>query len=222
VPVSAPEVQAAAVHPLPNAQHPGHDRPVADPLPDDWLAAFFDRLVAVGPRVLDAGCGPGMDAATLARRGFAVTAFDRKKPAAGKRLPPVDHLLADVRALPFRPATFDTAIASLSLHYLPWDETLAAFAGIGAVVRPGGLFLFRVNASDDVHHGAGQGEQVEPGFFRVPTALVSHAETKRFFTEAAVRAVIPAQFSVLHLAHRTIRRYQHPKQVWECLLTRDA
>jgi len=222
VPVSAPGVQAAAVYPLPNAQRAGHDPPMADPLPDDWLAAFFDRLVAVGPNVLDAGCGPGMDAATLARKGFAVTAFDRKKPVAGKWLPPVDHLLADVRALPFRPATFDTAIASLSLHYLPWDETLAAFAGVGATVRPGGLFLFRVNASDDVHHGAGQGEEVEPGFFQVPTALVRHAETKRFFTEAAVRAVIPAQFSVLHLVHRTIRRYQHPKQVWECLLTRDA
>lgn len=194
---------------------------MADPLPDDWLAAFLERLAAVGPRVLDAGCGSGADAATLAHAGFAVTAFDRKRPPAGRWLPPVNHLLADVRALPFKPATFDTAIASLTLHYLPWDETLAAFAGVGAAVRPGGLFLFRVNASDDVHHGAGQGEELDPGFFRVPTALVSHAETKRFFTEADVRAVIPPRFSVLHLAHRTIRRYEHPKQVWECLLTRE-
>src|SRR3972149_1575103 len=65
---------------------------------------------------------------------------------------------------------------TLSLHSLPWSETLAAFRDTGALVRPGGCFLFRVNASDDIHHGAGQGVELDPGFFRVPAGMVSHSE----------------------------------------------
>ncbi|MCO5201527.1 MAG: class I SAM-dependent methyltransferase [Chloroflexi bacterium] len=191
------------------------------PGPESWLRPFLPRFREAGPRVLDAGCGPGLDAAFLAAEGFDVTACDRQCPPSAPWTGPVAYVFADLCALPFRPASFDAVVASLSLHYLPWSATLAAFRDSGELVRPGGCFLFRVNASDDVHHGAGQGEQLEPGFFRVPTAMVSHSQTKRFFTEADVRAVIPTGFRIEHLAHRAIRRYQQPKQVWECLVTRD-
>lgn len=168
--------------------------------------------------VFDAGCGYGADAEALADAGFRVVACDRRRPPGGSWGPPVSFFLADLRRLPLRAPTFSVVIASLSLHYLSWADTLAAFRSIGTLVAPGGCFLFRVNASDDVHHGAGQGEQLEPGFFRVPDPLVSHSETKRFFTEADVRAVVPPGFAIEHLAHRTILRYEQPKQVWECLL----
>lgn len=199
-----------------------HDAPVTRPLQDTWLEAFLPRLRQAGGRLLDAGCGYGADAAMLADSGFQVVACDRLRPAGAPWNPPAAFLLADLQSLPFRPATFGVVIASLSLHYLPWSATLAAFRSIGALVVPGGCFLFRVNASDDIHHGAGQGEQLEPGFFRVPHLLISHSETRRFFTADDVHAVVPPGFSVEHLAHRTIRRYEHPKQVWECLLVRHA
>ncbi len=192
------------------------------PLPDPWLEPFLPRLGRAGGRVLDAGCGSGADAAMLAAAGFHVVACDRLQPPGARWLPPVSFLLADLQRLPLRAATFNAVIASLSLHYLPWRETLATFRSLGALVQEGGCFLFRVNASDDVHHGAGQGEELEPGFFRVPAALVSHSATKRFFTGEDVRAVVPPGFAIEHLAHRTILRYQHPKQVWECLLVRPT
>lgn len=59
-------------------------------------------------------------------------------------------------------------VASLSLHYLPWDETCAAFRAATDLLRDGGVMLFRVNATDDVEHGAGLGVELERGFFRMP------------------------------------------------------
>jgi hypothetical protein len=111
-------------------------------------------------------------------------------------------------------------LGSLSLHYLPWSETIAAFAAAAGCLREGGVFLFRVNASDDYNHGAGQGEEVEPGLFRQPAGNEGWSDTKRFFTEGAVRAALPPDVTVEHLAHRTIHRYARPKQVWECLARR--
>jgi hypothetical protein len=42
---------------------------------------------------------------------------------------------------------------------------------------------------------------------------------KRFFDEAAVRALLTPGWRIAHLAHRTIARYDEPKQTWECMAT---
>jgi SAM-dependent methyltransferase len=167
-------------------------------------------------------CAGTLDfAATLARQpGFrgrivaadfvpAMLRLGRDK-AAG--LAPVT---ADALELPFPDASFDAAVSSLALHYLPWRETRGAFAEIRRVLRPGSPFLFRVNATDDYFHGAGQGEQLEPNFYSQPGAY--HAGTKRFFDEDMVRAALAGLFEITHLEHKTIYRFQDPKAVWECL-----
>lgn len=189
------------------------------PLPkdSDWLSPFLKPLRSMGLHLLEIGCGPGLDAAKLLAAGFDVTAFDRiplirARENAGKaRL-----LRADLsRGLPFRDGSFDGAVASLSLHYLPWTATRDAFADIRRVLRSGAPLLFRVNATDDVAHGAGEGDELEPNFYRQPGAY--HAETKRFFDDATVRAAVEDWFEVRHVEHKTIYRYQDPKRVWECL-----
>lgn len=106
-------------------------------------------------------------------------------------------------------------MSSLALHYLPWAATRAAFTEVRRVLHPGAPFLFRVNADDDFHHGAGQGLELEPGLFRVPFA--GHSDTKRFFDEAMVLATVEGLFDVEELEHETIYRYEQPKQVWTCL-----
>ena len=191
----------------------------SQPLPkgSDWLLPFLPRLRAGGRRLLEAGCGPGLDAATLTAAGFEVVAFDRAPLERAKRQAPSAMLLrADLgRPLPFRDGAFDCAVSSLALHYLPWDETRAAFGEIRRVLGEGSAFLFRVNADDDVNHGAGAGEELEPNFYRTPHP--SYSETKRFFDEAMVHRAVAGLFEVEQLEHRTIHRYADPKRVWECL-----
>lgn len=106
-------------------------------------------------------------------------------------------------------------MASLSLHYLPWEQTRTAFQEIRRVLRLGSPFLFRVNATDDLNGGAGQGVAIEPNYYQAKPG--SWADAKRFFDEASVREAVGGSFAIEHLAHRTIHRYDQPKQVWECL-----
>jgi SAM-dependent methyltransferase len=192
----------------------------SQPLPQDsdWLLPFLPALQKTrggASRILEIGCGPGLDAATLLGHGFEVTAFDRAPlMRARAKAPGAQLLCADLLHIPFRDGAFDAAVSSLALHYLPWPETRAAFAEVRRLLPAGAAFLFRVNATDDHNHGAGEGEQLEPNFYRTPTAF--HSETKRFFDEPMVRAAVVGYFEIEHLAHRTIHRYEQPKRVWEC------
>ncbi len=55
----------------------------------------------------------------------------------------------------------------------------------------------------------------------IPRVLDRKIVTYGMSAQADVRAVIPTGFHLERLAHRTIRRYEQPKQVWECLATRE-
>lgn len=187
------------------------------PNPDPWLERHVETLRAAGRRVVEVGCGPGTDAAFLSGCGFEVVAFDRAKPGRAARGAGPQWMVADATVLPFRERSFDVAVASLSLHYLPWAETLRVFQEVAGLLGVGGVLLFRVNASDDVNHGAGQGEEVEPGYFRVAGEAGYWSEVKRFFREEDARAVVPDGFAIELLEHRTITRFREPKQVWVCL-----
>lgn len=114
-----------------------------------------------GLRVLDAGCGAGVQAAELVRRGAAVTGVDRSHgmlTLAHERLgPDVPLLQADLaQPLPFPDGAFDLVLASLVMHYLgEWEPTLQEFH---RVLVPGGrvvlsthhpLMVMRVSGNDD-------------------------------------------------------------------------
>ncbi len=170
---------------------------------------------------LELGCGPGEDAAELTAHGFRVAAFDLlRKPVrrAIANAPDAHFFVADLRApLPVRSGAVDVVIASLSIHYFPWRETHDILDEVRRVLRPGGVFVFRVNATDDVNFGASQGEEIEPNYYRVPPDGRNDRPYKRFFDEPSLRAFLTPGWRVAHLAHRTISRYDTPKQVWECL-----
>ena len=114
-----------------------------------------------GLRVLDAGCGSGVQAAELGRRGATVTGVDlssgllgvaRERLGSGVPLCQVDL----ARPLPFADGAFDLVLSSLVMHYLPeWEPTLREFHRVlvphGRVVlsthHP--LMDMRISDSDD-------------------------------------------------------------------------
>lgn len=108
---------------------------MAEGLDDQPLAAFL-ALLPPGARILDLGCGPGVQAAQMA--------------AAGHHPDPVDAApemvaLAKARGLPARradfdaplPGPYDAAWASFSLLHAPRADLPRHLAAIHAALKPG-------------------------------------------------------------------------------------
>lgn len=113
--------------------------------------AYYDRPAVIslwqdldGRDVLDAGCGPGVYAEELVRRGARVIAGDisqRMRELAAERLGNTARVVElDLSAhLPFEDAAFDVVNAPLCLDYIrDWDH---AFAEFSRVLKRGGYVV---------------------------------------------------------------------------------
>ena len=130
--------------------------PVAEALkfPDDaylnhetWIRPAFALLGNLeGLRALDYGCGHGMAAVVVARRGARVTAFDlspgyvdevrRRAEANGAA---AHFVTADVERLPFADGSFDRVWGNAVLHHL---DVARAARELHRVLAPGGVAVF--------------------------------------------------------------------------------
>src|SRR5262245_387442 len=114
---------------------------------EPWVRPALDLLGDVsGRRVLDYGCGHGMAAVVLARRGAAVTGIDlsagyieeaRRRAAANEV--EADFRQADAERLPFPDRSFDAIWGSAILHHL---NLRTAAADLRRVLTPGGVGVF--------------------------------------------------------------------------------
>jgi SAM-dependent methyltransferase len=199
--------------------------------PDDWLPRWLPHLqasveAAGGAPVLELGCGTGRDTEVLVAAGLPVAAVEllpAQIAQARERVPTgAAFHLQDLRA-PFpigehAPGGVGAVLASLSLHYFSWPETLALAARIRNVLRPGGLLLCRLNSVNDVHHGAGGDhpriDAQDPQFLRVD------GWDKRFFDGGAVERMFASGWEWIGLEERTVMRYELPKVLWEAALRR--
>jgi SAM-dependent methyltransferase len=193
---------------------------------DPWLARWIPLLAeraGTGP-VLELGCGTGPDSAVLAGAGLHVVGIELSSEsvaAARARVPHgAEFHCRDFRA-PFplpggeEDGSVDAVVASLSLHYFAWDETLALARRIHHVLRPGGVLLCRLNSVNDFHHGAsGPPPDGEDSFYLVDGV------PKRFFDRAAVERLFADGWRMLHLDEFTVHRYEQPKVLWEAVLER--
>ena len=148
--------------------------------------AFFAMLPDVRALTgLDIGCGEGHNTRLLAQRGARVTAVDiaenfiRYAREAETREPlGIEYRIASAVALPFADATFDFAIATMSLMDVP--EYDRALAEAGRVIKPGGFFQFSIchPCTDTPHRKnvrdeAGRTRGLElGGYFRKPQGRI--------------------------------------------------
>jgi SAM-dependent methyltransferase len=184
---------------------------------DELLRRSSRRLVG---NVLEIGCGRGHDTHYLIQAGCQVTVLDLSSNALNyiAAILPAARLVSGALPdpLPFRSATFAYVVAGLSLHYFRWADTLAIIQEIGRVLQPDGALIFRVNSTEDVAHGAGRGEEIEPNLF------LYEGRYKRFFSEAMCRELFDSSWQLEQLIPRVENRFQEVKPTWMGISSRRA
>lgn len=183
-----------------------------------WLPLISER--AGTSAVLELGCGHGEDTATLVAAGHRVIAIDLSATAIAKaqaKTPIAEYHCQDFRApFPAQAAELGVAVASLSLHYFAWSETIDLVAQIRNALRPGGVLLCRLNSTNDHHYGASGHPRIADNYYSV------QGEPKRFFNHESVHELFTKGWRILAAEEMVIHKYAHPKAVWEVILERDA
>lgn len=189
-------------------------------LSDRWLTRWLPLIAerAEADPVFEIGCGHGDDTATLAAAGLRVVAFDLSAiavAAARLRVPSASIECRDIRdPFPASVRQVGVVVASLSLHYFPWEETLTLAQRIRTVLRPGGVLLCRMNSTEDHHFGARGHPEIEPNYFLVD------GQPKRFFDRASMCSLFADGWNELSLEHFVTRKYIRPKALWEGVFER--
>jgi SAM-dependent methyltransferase len=123
-------------------------------------------------------------------------------------------MVADITGpLPFPDGDFDAVMSNVAMHMFPDGVTRAIFAEVGRLIRPGGLFLFHVNALEDRPLRARNlpSRELEPDY-----VVEESGQTMHFFSEPCLHELL-AEWRELHLTsvpvpHRqTGELYKH---VW--------
>ncbi|MEM7033038.1 MAG: class I SAM-dependent methyltransferase [Chloroflexota bacterium] len=189
-----------------------------------WLKEWLSCLEPWrGQHILELGCGTGIDTQYLSEQGHRIIATDYAEEGlkvVQRFVPQASTIQLDLaQALPFAPNTFSIVIASLSLHYFSWVRTQALIQEIHTCLRSEGLLLTRFNSTNDINHGANEGQQIEPGYFLV------RGRRKRFFTDKDVRQLFqpdpPNPWHILQLQEKNVHRFDRPKVVWESIVQKQ-
>jgi ubiquinone/menaquinone biosynthesis C-methylase UbiE len=186
---------------------------------DAWLEHWRHILDASrGSPVLDLGCGDGQDTRFLTELGFPVIATDFSEKAleiTRRRAPAAKTQNVDLtRGLPFPDASFGVIVASLSLHYFPWQQTTDILADVRRCLQPGGHLLARLNSTRDPHYQAAGKQTIENNFY------LTKGIPRRLFDRHDVKALFDEGWEILVAEERTTHRYGGQKLAWEVAATR--
>jgi SAM-dependent methyltransferase len=109
-------------------------------------ARFIAEVLELRPgaRVLDLGCGEGRHLARLAGAGARLVGLDRDLGSLASARRHAAAVSSDLRALPFRPGSFDAIYCWYSTLFIFEEaENRRALAEASRALAPGGAFLFQ-------------------------------------------------------------------------------
>jgi cyclopropane fatty-acyl-phospholipid synthase-like methyltransferase len=119
--------------------------------PKQRYLAELTRRLPDGAPVLELGCGAGSTLARLAER-FAVTGTDLSREQlrrAAERAPTAKLIHGDICSLELPPASFAAVACFYVLGHVPRERHATVYRLVAQWLRPGGLFLVNMGASDD-------------------------------------------------------------------------
>lgn len=190
---------------------------IDDPWLRPWLPLIAQR--AAGKAILELGCGEGRDTRELLAAGQKVVAIDHAAAAierARNEAPNAVYHQQDLFApLPVAAGSVPVVIASLSLHYFPWEPTRELLRRIAEALQPQGLLLCRVNSVNDHNHGASGHPQIAENYYLV------NGRPKRFFDRDSLTALLAEGWKLVSIREQVIHRYRLPKSVWEVVAQRS-
>ena len=180
---------------------------------DDYAAADeaerFVRLAApsphAGPRILDAGCGPGRDAALLRLAGAEVVGLDlaRAMLRQARSLDDAGNLCqGDIRRLPVASNSFDAVWCFAALGHLPPPAIPHALTEFRRVLDDGWLYIV-VRQGTGVRTTAWQGSLPRHFTDLTPDGLAASLHTANFTIHEQNTWPAPNQTPWLHTIART-------------------
>jgi SAM-dependent methyltransferase len=147
-----------------------------------------------GKTALDLGCGEGRHTIALARKGYAVTAFDLEPLALRKARAYMEkaglratYVSGDALDLRFDDAAFDLVLDYGCFHHVVTRDWARYRRGIARVLKPGGHLLLSVFSTKFRHH---------PEERRTRDWLVHRNHYDHFFTRASLKEALEPQFEV--------------------------
>ena len=121
---------------------------------EDPRRAWREKLVALLPEgadVVELGCGNGTEETRELAARFNLTGVDLSSEQlrrARERVPRATFVQADLTSVSFDESSLDAVCAFYVLNHVPRELLPGLFARVGSWLRPGGLFLATLGASD--------------------------------------------------------------------------
>ena len=102
------------------------------------VRTLLNRYAAQAP-MLDAGCGTGLNLASMPPGSVGIDLNPRNLALIEERLPQQTTVLGDIEAMPFADESFATVVCTEVLEHVPYPEV--ALSEIRRVLAPGGLLI---------------------------------------------------------------------------------
>lgn len=181
---------------------------------DGWLFDYEKEIENCNTPIVDLGCGLGNNLFYFAEKEKEVLACDYSKIAIQtiqKDFPNVKTKLFDMtKKFPIEDSFTDIVIADLSIHYFTKEVTKRVIAEIKRILKPNGIFCFRVNSANDINFVSKQNQMEEDFYWEE-----SEQRSKRVFSEESIREFF-GSWEIEKMQEETMLRYGREKRLWNC------